>query len=134
MQVSDDMKDFFGAMTHLSVPDSMFGPVWRVEDLLDAMQGYDATGLAAKMRKRLQFGEARHECAARKHGSAAAACAFAWSSHGRSWTWKMMLLPVQRTSGTRSAGQRGNRAASCHSRASASPGPGAAVARDPMIR
>ena len=58
MQVSDDMKDFFGAMTHLSVPDNMFGPVWRVEDLLDAMQGYDATGLAAKMKKRLQSGEA----------------------------------------------------------------------------
>lgn len=58
MQVSDDMKDFFGAMTHLSVPDSMFGPVWRVEDLLDAMQGYDVTGLAGKMKKRLKFGEA----------------------------------------------------------------------------
>jgi hypothetical protein len=58
MQVSDDMKDFFGAMTHLSVPDSMFGPVWQVEDLLDAMQGYDVTGLAAKMKKRLKFGEA----------------------------------------------------------------------------
>jgi hypothetical protein len=66
MQVSDDMKDFFGAMTHLSVPDSMFGPVWRVEDLLDAMQGYDVTGLAAKMKKRLKFGEARHDCASCK--------------------------------------------------------------------
>ena len=54
------MKDFFGAMTHLSVPDSMFGPVWQVEDLLDAMQGYDVTGLAAKMKKRLKFGEAFH--------------------------------------------------------------------------
>jgi hypothetical protein len=61
MQISDDVKDYFGAMTHLSVPDSMFGPQWRVEDLLEAMKGYDVTGLAAKMKKRLEFGECSQE-------------------------------------------------------------------------